>query len=395
MNFTVQQGYIERRVHQHANHNYKITNYGYDNLYPQRMEELFLQSPLTKQVIQVMAEFTMGLGWEGNGDKEVNRFGQTFNDMLRLCSEDISVFNGFALYLDFNGTGKIVEIQHVPFSYVRLGIKEASSGLTSFCYVSNNWEEQSNKHRTYNGLSPQRFDLFNPKKAREEAMKGGQGQVFYWTPRTNDYPLCSFDAARDAVQTDAEIQTFALANIQNGFLGTTVFKYPGNFDSEDDRREVVKKLQQFKGSKGANSVLVAEIAEDFTGNVIEQIPANNNDKLFEQTGTKTVNTILQTFGVPGPLLAVNPQGSVFTQEQIRDSYIFMNLRTENKRKVMERAFKPVADLFGVRLNGIEVKPWEIPGMNMPELNGDPKQLEKQGKVMKINEEMPKNGTEDN
>jgi hypothetical protein len=376
MNFITGQGHIVRRVNTKANHNYNITDYGYDNLYPQRMEELYLKSPLTKQAIQVMSEFCMGLGWLGNGDKEVNRFGETFNDMLRLVSMDLNLYSGFSLYLDFNATGKIVEIQHVPFSYVRLGSKD-EKGLTSFCMISNNWEEQSNKFKTYSGLNPERYELFNPNKAKEEALKGGKGQVFYWTPKRLHYPLSSFDAARDAVQTDAEIQAFGLANIQNGFLGATLFKYPGNFDSEKDRNEAKKKIEQFKGAYGANSIMIVETAEDFTGSVIEQIPANNNDKLFESTGEKTVNTILQTFGVPGPLLAVNPQGSVFTQEQIRDSYIFMNLRTENKRLMLERAFKPVADLFGVRLGKIEEKPWEIPGMNDPKLNGDPNQLEKE------------------
>ena len=366
---------IEKRIEVPVDYQYDITYYGSSNLYPQLMDELYKRSPLTKQAIKVLSEFTMGEGWSGNGDKVVNRFGQTFNDMLRLASEDLNTFNGFALHLNFNAIGKITEVQNIPFQYVRLGAKN-TQGTTNKVSVSNNWEQDSTKYKRYAGLEPIEYPLFNPKTAAMDALKGGNGQVLYWTPQMFCYPLCTFDAVREAVQTDAEIQTFSLKNIQNGFLGTTVFKMPGGFDSEEDKRKTIAKVKSMTGSHNANSTIVAEVPEDNTSNLIESIPAPNNDALFNLTGEKVVNTILQNFGVPGPLLAVSPSGSVFTQEQIRDSYILMNLRTENKRKLMERAFEPVGKLFGVRLNEIQQIPWEIPGQNMPKLNGDPNQLEK-------------------
>lgn len=379
---------LERRIISNVDHQYDITHFGIDNLYPQLMNELYKRSPLTKQAIKVLSEFCTGQGWEGNGDKVVNRFGQTFNDMLRLASEDINTFTGFALHFNFNGIGKIVEIQHIPFDYVRLGSKN-SQGTTDNVKLFNNWEQDALKFKNYVGLQPIQFPLFNPKTAIENALTGGNGQVMYWTPRMWAYPLSTFDAIREAVQTDAEIQTWSLKNIQNGFLGTTIFKYPGGFDSEDDKRNVLLKVKELTGSFNANSTIVAETPEEFTGSLVESIPAPNNDTLFNLTGEKVVNTILQNFGVPGPLLAVNPQGSVFTQEQIRDSYILMNLRTQTQRRVLERAFTPIAKLFGVRLGEIGQIPWEIPGMNDPKLNGDPNQLEKKEEEPEEKEEEAK------
>lgn len=378
---------IEKRVITEANHQYAITNYGLDNLYPQRMDELYKRSPLTKQAIKVLAEFCIGEGWTSQGDKVVNELGQTFNDILRLVSEDLNTFNGFSLHLNFNAVGRVVEIQHIPFEYVRLGIK-GIDGRTDHCMVFNNWEEDGTKFKQYEGLKPQRFQLFNPKIAAENALLGSNGQVLYWTPHMWQYPECTFDAIRDTVQTDYEIQIFSLKSIQNGFLGTTVFKYPGGFDSDEERSRVTFKLKDLTGSHNANAPIIAETPEDFNGTLIENVPANNNDRLFEQTGNKAVNTILQNFGVPGPLLAVNPQGSVFTQEQIRDSYILMNLRTRNKRLLLERIFTPIAKLFGVRLGSIKEIPFEIPGMNMPKLNGDPNQLQEE-EPKKEQEEEPK------
>jgi hypothetical protein len=149
-----------------------------------------------------------------------------------------------------------------------------------------------------------------------------------------------------------------------------------------------------QGSYNANSTFIAKTPEDFTAPLIETIPAANNDALFNLTTQQVQNRILQNFGVPGPLLAVNPQGAVFTQEQIRDSYILMNLRTRNQRKVLERAFEPISKLFGVRLNGIKEIPWEVPGMNAPVPNGDPNQEMRTDEQKKEPEEK-EDGTEDN
>ncbi len=375
---------IQRRVYKKVNHQWDITDYGVDNLYPQYMDELYKRSPLTKQAIKVLSEFCMGEGWSGNGEQIVNRFGQTFNDMLRLSAMDLNTFNGFALYLDFNMLGRVVEIQHVEFPYVRLGSKNLN-GLTDNVKVFNNWEEDAEKYKEYEGLQPQEFKLFNPKSVRDSAARKQGGQVLYWTPNMFCYPEATFDAVRDAVQTDYEIQIFSLKNIQNGFLGTSIIKIPGGFDSEEDKRKYIHKMKELQGSYNANSTIIAEWPEDFTGSFIESIPAANNDNLFTQTGEKTTQTILQNFGVPGPILAVNPSGSVFTQEQIRDSYILMNLRTANKRKLLERVFDPIGKLFGVRLNEITPTEWEIPGMvQVPSMQENkPEQEETEAKMRKL------------
>jgi hypothetical protein len=331
---------INRRVYARVDHQYDITDYG----------------------------------WSGNGEKVVNRFGQTFNELLRLASEDLNTFNGFSFHFNFSGLGRIEEIQHISFEYVRLGSKNLN-GVTDNVKVFNNWEEDAEKYKQYKGVTPVTYPLFNPRTAIEQTIRGGSGQVLYWTPHMFSYPLATFDAIRDAVQTDSEIQTWALKNIQNGFLGTTLIKAPSGFDSDEDKTKFLYKLKELQGSYNANSIIAVDWPEEFTGSFIESIPAPNNDNLFNSTGEKVTNTILQNFSVPGPLLAVNPQGSVFTQEQIRDSYIYMNLRTSNKRKLLERIFQPIGKLMGVRLGEIVEKPWEIIGQNDPELNGDPNQLQ--------------------
>ena len=364
---------IEKRVLTNVDHQWQITDFGADNLYPQRMEELYKRSPLTKSAIAILTEFISGEGF-GNTDP-INRYGQTWDTILRSSANEFSTFNGFALHLNFSATGALLEVQQLPFEFVRLGIRN-QDGITDYCMVSANWEEDSEKHADYVGPKPVKYKLFNPMTAASETLMGGNGQVLYYTPRMFTYPLCSFDAVRDSVQTDHEIQSYMLSKTSSGFLGTTIFKYPGGFDSEADRRATVAKVQGLKGAEGARFI-VAETPEDFTGNLIEAIPAPNDDKLFDLTELRVRDKILQNYAIPGALMGVAPEGAVFTSQEIKDSYDYVNARTKHKRLLMESIFQPLAALAGVTLGPIKKQEFEITGLNQDrqQVNQGPQPVE--------------------
>ena len=136
---------IDKRLPTRIDPQWEITTYGQDNLYPQRMSELFKRSPLTKSAIEILTEFVAGEGWTSNHDKMINRFGQTWNDLLRVASKEFNTFTGFALHINYDGIGKIIEVQNVPFKYIRLGQKNRQ-GITTNCKLSSNWEQDAEKY---------------------------------------------------------------------------------------------------------------------------------------------------------------------------------------------------------------------------------------------------------
>ena len=364
--FNIEIPVYRKRIYGEYDLNYDIKPYDLDNLYPQRMKELRNSSPYAKSCTNVLADFLNGEGWSQNGDSIVNDYGQNWDDILNNICTDYSLYNGFALHLNFNGLGAIIEVQHIPFEYVRLSMP-GSDNVVRSCKVWENWDKVTFYGDSMRELGdPVRYPLFNPLTAGIETIKGGRGQVLYYTPQMFCYPLATFDAVRDAAQTDAEIQIFMLKNIQNGFLSTSLFKYPGTFESDEERRRVEEKIRLMKGANNANTITLIETgSEDFNQNLIENIPANNNDRLFEQTGSKVMNMIIHNFAIPPALIGVMPDTGVFTQQAIRDSYIYMNTRTKTARTVIERVFDKVAPLFGDKLG--KIKP------NMFDYAGNPEQ----------------------
>ena len=334
------------RIETKVDVNLKIEAYGKFNLYPQKQDFLRLNSPLVKTACAVLEDFVNGSGWTTNGDQVLNDEGELADDLLNFAAMDFSRFNGFALWLGFDGTGSINEVKHIPFEYVRYGIPDAM-GKHDVVRVSNNWEQESDSIKEQ-PTEARTYPLFNPLTAAEETLNGGEGQVLYFTGIKDKYPLSTFDSINDTAITDSEVQAFEKNTATKGFLGTTLFKYPGQFESEQEQRDMVAKVQQLQGSDSPG-ILLAQIDEDFTGSLIETIAPNNNDALFSLTRQAIIDRVLQVFAIPPALMGINPQGGVFTQQAYLDSFIIYNVSTRNSRKKIARIFNTIGALLDTPL----------------------------------------------
>jgi hypothetical protein len=326
------------RISTERDSTFNITNYGNDNLYPQMIEQVMLLSSTTKSAVNLMANFIRGDGFE-RGDEELNELGQTANDLLYSISNDQALYNGYALHLNSNGLGSVKTVEHIPFEYVRLGLAD-QKGRIREVRVSNNWENNNDAMLPRPETNATRYLLFNDKRNGEEAMTTGRGMVFYSTPKMNEYPLSTIDAIIETCQSDNEMQKFELGNITNGFLSMSIFKYPSSGDSEEQEEAIRAKLNGLKGAVNANSIIVVGVDEDSesTSNLVEQVPANNNDSLFINTTLNVKNRILQNFALPNSLMGMLPSGAIFTATQLADDYTYMNLRTKDMRNSIERQF---------------------------------------------------------
>ena len=315
----------------------RITTYGGDNLYPQRMLQVALLSPIAKSAIRLKASFFRGDGFE-RGDKIVNQFGETANDILRLLSEDLALYNGYGLHLNSSGLGEVKEVQHTPFEFIRLGLA-SQNGIIKDVRVSNNWEQITGDLPS-SDKNTKRFLLFDHAGNGREALTTGKGMMLYVTPKKNVYPLATIDAIIETCQSDYELQQFELGNLVNGFISMSVFKYPTSGDTEEEEKELREKLNGLKGARNANSVIVVGIDEDYegSGNLVEPIPANNNDSLFINTTLNVKNRILQNHNMSSSLMGMLPAGALFTAQQIADDFTFQNLITKDTRNEIERQF---------------------------------------------------------
>lgn len=317
-----------------------IQTFDIDNIYPQRMDAILKASGLALSCVETLAEFLEGKGFADQAVNEAvvnEQTGETGRDILRKAARSLAQNRGFAIHCDYDLNGDVTRIKSLPWEFVRMGLPDPAGNIQDLKY-SQNWEQDSDK--------PKRVIIEYPifKEDPEQVLHqinsyGGifkyPGQIFYYTPEPGTYPLVTFDPVVDSVQTDAEIQIFELANIQNGFMAGTVIHWPGRISEvEGGEQAIQQKLEGWKGSGNANSIFVIEDPDGVVDNLVESLQLPNNDKLFESTIKNVVNRIIQRYGTPKPLLAVSPDSGLFNEEDMVNSYKYYNIKTQKQRKLL-------------------------------------------------------------
>lgn len=316
-----------------------ITRYGNSNLYPQLVSEVMFRSPVTLAAVEALSSFTTGDGFTLNGDMIVNRHEQTLNDVLKnAVAPAYSTYNGFALHFNVNEIGGITEITNTNFNFVRFGLPD-KDGIHFDVKVNQNWENDPNKTIT---RTAEVIDTFPLWQRRDDVplddIEEFSGFILYWTPVPDQYSKSTFDSVLDSAQVNSEIQIFELSNMQNGFQGGAIFLNRDSGMTDPDKRKLDASLADMKGAGKANSVYRFDVPADFDGSLLETLPANNQDRLFELTNENSSDRIITAFGMPKAILGIQPDTGMFNQEDIENAFVYYNLRTRDRRTTIADVF---------------------------------------------------------
>lgn len=350
-----------------------IQRYGSDNLYPQRMHNLVLNSPTGSTCLERYQTFI-----EGNGLYDIafsefvcNRQEQTVDDVLRLVSADIAEYNGFALRIYYDLTCRITDIQHVPFHCCRLE-EEDDNGKVPYIAYHVEWEGTKTRKGKYVKVDPEtvrKFYRFNPIKEviLSQMKKDGvfseegeditkyRGQIL-WVSLNGDnvYPRPKTDKIATNLSIDAGLDNIKYRNVRNNFLTSGVLvrkKGTGSLDNteldedgnpidsiEDD--EVTVALREFQGDDNACAIMEIEVASD------EEIPqflkfeGVNFDSKFTTTENSVTERIYSAFGQePWYTLRIGKVG--FSGDILAQAYEYYNSYVAPQRRVVSRYMKKI------------------------------------------------------
>lgn len=323
--------------------------YTRNNLYPQIVEAVRDRSYTIKSACDRLSKFLRGEGFEDKllADLVVNSKGLTLNNILKQVAIDGASFSGsFVVHLGVNMNGQYNNISVWPLQYWRFGLPDENGDIHDYKYNSN-WERDPYKELS-NAKNIIEYDKFNPdpEAIKEEINEHGlsyKGQVFYFTPLEDQYPLATFDSVLDQGQTQEEIGLFRLSSIQNGLNATNIFSYPGKFEDKQKEQDFIESISQFKGGAGAGSTIVIE---DESGtrkaqDLVTPLSLQNNDKIHEFISKDDKNAIMEAFAMPKGILGVLPEAGMFNQENLQQEYIYYNSITRDYRTDISDAFRKI------------------------------------------------------
>jgi len=221
--------------------------YGADNRYPEYLTYLFDKSAKHNAIIGGKADYIYGKGFQ-NGNIVVNRAGDTLNELTKKASLDIEIYGGFRFEIIWNLSGKIQEIYHVDYSTLRAG---KGGGF----YWKEAWNIQgANGAWIANSREKEEFiPAYNP------AMPTCSHIYAYneYRPMVRFYPLPSYIACNNYVETDIEISKYYLSAIRNGMMPSKMVQFYQGEPSEDKKREIEARFtKKFAGAENAGRFIL-------------------------------------------------------------------------------------------------------------------------------------------
>lgn len=326
--------------------------YTRNNLYPQIVGAVRDRSYTIKSACGELGNFIAGEGFvdASLADLVVNQKGNTMNEILNFIKPDAATFSGsFVAHLGVNRLGEYNNLSIWPLEYWRLGLPDDNGDVHDYKYNSN-WEQDYYKE-VHNYKKILTYPKFNPDKEvilaqiEEYESRGEQypGQVFYFTPLEDQYPLATFDSVLDQGQTQEEIGIFRLASIQNGMNAGSIFSYPGKFEDDTKARQFKESLNEYKGGKGANSIMVIEdeSGQRKAADLVTPLTLQNADKIHEFISRDDKNAIVEAFAMPKGILGILPETGMFNQQQLQEEYVYYNTKTRMYRSGISRALKKI------------------------------------------------------
>ncbi|MES2377511.1 MAG: hypothetical protein V4553_13070 [Bacteroidota bacterium] len=360
---------IERRILVRPNQTFGILNFDLDNAYPQRMLELVAGSPTAKDCWNKRAKFIAGNGFEQKdlGKQVINQKGLTIARLLKAIATDKALFTGFGIHVNYNANYKIASVNYVKFEDIRMGDTDNPDTADMFALYSD-WGRKSWKNIMRSKLVF--LDKYNPDPEtikQQVAIAGGwenyKGQLYYFNPEVDDYPLIEADSVWEDFETEAGIKIFNNREVTTGFLPSTMLFMQSRREEADNSKpesdeqafssqpsQLEKDLGAFQGAKGAQKIIVIEYEDETQKPEFQPYTIQNNDKLFETTERSVEARIIKGFSVPKELINAEKSSGLSNGSEKKEAIREFNDNTAADRLEIAEAFAEIFSHFNTTIN---------------------------------------------
>ena len=321
--------------------------WGENNNYSQFLWECYSNCTTLQSIINGTADFISGSDVISNIEyfkTEINKKGDTFNDLVQRIAIDYLIFGSFAIQVVRNLGGDVAELYWVDINKLR------SDKKNEVFYYSDDWGKSYGrvKYITY------------PKyKANDENAtsiyyyKGNKTRSVYGTPIWN--------AAVKNVQIEQQITDFHLNEINNNFLSSKLISFNNGMPDDNIKAEIERNLnEKFSGSQNAGRMLVSFADSKENAPEVLDLATDDFDKRYETLEKRNANQIFIAFRAIPQLFGMIVEGSGFNREEYLQSFELYN--NTMVLPIQKNIIDAVDKITGVK-DSITITPFKIPGVD--------------------------------
>ena len=328
--------------------------FGDDNLFPNRLIDLYNSSPLHKAAIDFKSRLLFGEGYvlktEQNKLKTeifLNNVdgSNDLNYLIESIIIDLKLFGNYYLLITWNENfTKVIKIERLKASGVRL-MADIDGNITSVVY-NNDWQFRPGVNKQY--------ALFNvlDKVNRQQVLVAIKNKI-----DSNIYTYADYVSGLNSIAANAAISLYQLNIVENGFSPSMSIKFFKKPNSPEEKTKIVNEIKrQHSGKRNAGKAIIFfSDGKDFAPE-IAPIDVSNLDKQYTVLEDSIMSSIVQSHGIISPtLLGIKSAGQLGNVQELKNAYMISNkMKTELERKQIESSINKLLLING--LDTIEIKP---------------------------------------
>lgn len=354
----------------------EIIKYDIDNKFPQNLILQTSESGTATSCIEALNQYAYadGLVDETQGKMMVNKT-QTLNDLIEDIIQQAVLFQGVALHIMRDGSGKIIETKTVDFENCR----KTKDYIVYNPTLSGTFDKSKDvKHPFFKGAkidTDQLAEIVSFKNKDDKTV----GEILYYYKRKPGqpiYPIPTFFSAISDINADAENSKFELESVNNSFITSGVLTLIGDIDDETEDEHgntewdnYNENLNNFTGNQkdgqgetGRQKLLVLHAK---TKEEVPDYKAVSNEGQFnaiDKSTPRVAEKVARAFGVPPFLIGLG--GNVgFATNIIADNITLFNNRITKIQKLalnpIKMCYPELQKLELTQLNPIKNIPSEV------------------------------------
>ncbi|MEG2772240.1 MAG: hypothetical protein RR960_07850, partial [Alistipes sp.] len=344
----------EQRVSTLNNRGLHIQSWGDGNDQPQRYMEIISASGTGSLCVDIYSKFIAGRGFtvETLYKAVINTKGTTVDELLKNTAEDLAMFGGFAIHVNYNANYQIVSATHIPLEFIRFEELDDDGNFNRVA-IHSDWGRRFLKLRQFKPRDIDFINLFNPNPeviALEVEAAGGwngyRGQVLYYSNQgAVTYPMPVYESVVTDMSTEEGLSNIRLRNSRNSFLPAGMLIDRDNTaESKEQEEETKKELTAFQGDANAGKLFYVQLKNQDTAPEFVPFETKNFDKEFTVAEQSTTQNIGRRFSQP-PILRCEDVGANFGADLMSNAYNYYNSVTETERDVISREFVKIFSLW--------------------------------------------------
>jgi hypothetical protein len=258
-------------------------------------------------------------------------------------------------------------VNYIRFEDIRLGDTDSPETAGKYA-IYNDWGRKTWKNIMRSKITF--LDKYNPDenviKQQVKAAGGWEnykGQLFYFNPEVDDYPLIEADSVWEDFETEAGIKVFNNREVTTGFLPSTMLFMQARREEADNSApdsdeqpfsntpsQLEKDLGTFQGAKSAQKIIVIEYEDEASKPEFKPYSIQNNDKLFETTERSVEARIIKGFSIPKELINAERSSGLSNGGEKKQAICEFNDNTAPDRFELSEAFEEIFSKFHIDIN---------------------------------------------